>query len=114
MPLPQAQRDSHNLADNLSLLRVAQHAHRNRRERMRLENQIVTLGCAPAAGVPLAGFHKIDGTLVLRAPNAIDDFVARLIDLDKGSRRENRIHRKILAPDVPVTEIMIYELRQVG
>src|SRR5579863_5299418 len=80
---------------------------------MRLQDNVLAAHAAPAASMPLARLHEINGTLVFGAPRAFDDAVPRFIDLDKTSRRQDGIHREVLRSYVAVSELAVRELRQV-
>src|SRR5580698_2699267 len=99
MPLRQFHSDSHNLANDLGLLGMAQNSNRNRRQRMRLKNHVVATHAAPAASVSVASFHKIDRAFIFRAPRTLHYLILCFIDLDEAAGRKNRIHGEILVPD---------------
>src|SRR5208283_5134002 len=57
-PLGQLHSHSHHLAQHLRILRVAQDPYWNWRERVGLQNDVIPAHAAPAARMPVAGFHK--------------------------------------------------------
>src|SRR5450755_2417563 len=114
VPLGQLHSHSHNLPEHLGFLRVPQDSNRNRRQGMGLQNHFFATHAAPAASVALAGFYKIDGTLVFRAPGAFHHLILGLVDLYKTARRKNRIHGEILGADIAISEIGVGKLREVG
>src|SRR5690348_10331088 len=81
---------------------------------MRLQNDLIPPHAAPAAGMPLSRFHKVNWALVLRAPGTFYDPVARLVHLNETARRKDGIHCEILRPEVAVGEIGRRKLRQIG
>src|SRR5580692_713524 len=113
VPLGQFHSNSHHLAEHLCLLRVTQDPYWDRRQRMRLQDHFLAAHAAPAAGMPIAGFHKIDRPFIFRAPRTFHYFASRLIDLDETAWRQNGIHREILRADVAISEIRIRKLRQI-
>src|SRR5665811_782133 len=114
VPLGQFHSDPHNLTQHLCLLRVPQDTNPNGRQGMRLQNNLLAAHAAPAAGMPLASFYKVDGTFVLRAPRAFHHFMPGFVDLDKAAGRQNRVHGEILGADVTISEFAVGKLRQVG
>jgi len=81
---------------------------------MGLQDKVVATHAAPAASMSVAGFHKIDGAFVLRAPRAFHHFISGLIDLDETAGRKNRVHGEILVADVSVSKIAVGELGKIG
>ena len=76
VPLGQFHSHSHDLAEHFCFLRVTQDPNRNRRQRMRLQNDFLAAHAAPAAGMAIAGFHKIDRTFIFRAPGTFHHFAS--------------------------------------
>ncbi len=68
MPLAEPHSNAHHLSNHFGLLRVAKHPRRHRGKGMRLQNDFLAGQGAPAAGVAITGFDKVNGPLVLRAP----------------------------------------------
>src|SRR5450631_1152378 len=62
-PFPQLKSNAYDLADHFRFLGVAHHSDRYGRKRMRLQHDLLALQTAPAAGVTIAGFHEVDGTV---------------------------------------------------
>jgi hypothetical protein len=89
---------------------MAQNSNRDRRQRVRLQNHVIFTHAAPAASVPVARFHKIDGTFVLGAPQTLHHLAFGFVDLDEAAGRKNRIHGEILVADVAVGKITVGEL----
>src|SRR5579871_883070 len=88
-PLGQFHSDADDLSENFRFLRMTQDSNRNRRKRMRLQNDVVAAHATPAASMAFAGFHEINGTFVFGAPGAFDHAIARFVDLYETSRRKN-------------------------
>jgi hypothetical protein len=78
---------------------------------VRLQNQIVAPHAAPAASVPIASFHEINGAFVLRSPNPFDHLIFLFVHLNEAARGKNRVHGEILMSNVAVGEIAVRELR---
>src|ERR1039458_5457179 len=102
MPIPEAQRSPDNLPKNLGLLRVSKNSYRNGRERMRLEDNGVTLDRAPAAGKSFAHFHKVNRTLELRTPYSFPYLVPGFDHLHETARRKKGIHGEIFRANIPI------------
>jgi hypothetical protein len=77
---------------------------------MRLQDHVILTHAAPAASVPVARLHKVDGAFVLGPPQTLHHLVFGFVDLDEAARRKNRVHGEILVADVAVGEITVGEL----
>src|ERR1700722_6084775 len=114
VPLGQFHSHSHDLTEHLGLLRVTQDPNLNWRQRGRLQNDFLFAHAAPATGVTLAGFHKIDRALIFGTPGTFYHLISGLVDLNKTPRRQDGIHGEILGAHVTVSKIGVGELREVG
>src|ERR1700686_3411355 len=114
VPLGQFHSHSHDLTEHLGLLRVTQDPNLNWRQRVRLQNDFLFAHAAPATGVTLAGFHKIDRALIFGTPGTSYHLISGLVDLNKTPRRQDGIHGEILGAHVTVSKIGVGELREVG
>src|ERR1700757_1968254 len=83
VPLGQLHSHSYDLAEHFGLLGVAENADGDGRQWVRLQDDFFATHAAPGTGVPVASFHKINGTLIFRTPRTFQYAIARLIDLDK-------------------------------
>src|ERR1700741_2663606 len=89
VPLGQLHSHSYDLAEHFGFLRGAKNTDGDGRRWGRLQDDFFATHAAPGTGVPVASFHKINGTLVFRTPRTFHNPIARLIDLDKTSRRQD-------------------------
>src|SRR5450759_3593488 len=114
MPISEAHRNPDNLPQNLGLLRVFKNSHRNRRQGMRLQDDGVTLDRAPATGISVAHFHKVNRTLELRTPCSIAYLVLGFVHLHETARRKNGIHGEIFRSNIPIGVSVICKQRKVS
>src|SRR4029077_7696595 len=113
VPLGQLHSHSHHLAEYLGFLRMAENANRNWRKWVRLQNNFFAAHAAPGTRMSVASFHKINGPLVFGTPRPFQDAIARFIDLNKTSRRQDRVHGEILSANISIREVTVGELGQV-
>src|SRR5215471_9819235 len=113
VPLGQLHSNSYHLTEHLGVLRMAQNANRNGRERMWLKNNFFAPHTAPRAGVPVPSLYEVDGPLIFRTPCSFDHAIARFIDLNETSRRQDRVHGEILGSNIAVGEVAVGELLEV-
>src|ERR1700686_333568 len=113
VPLGQFHSDSYDLAEHLSVLRVAQDPNRDGGQWMRLQNDLLAAHAAPAAGVAVASLHKINRTFVFGAPRSFHYLISGFIDLDETAGRQDGIHGEIIGADITIGEIGIGELREI-
>jgi hypothetical protein len=92
---------------------MPQYSNLHGRKRVRLQDQIVAPHAAPAAGISIARFHKVDRALILRPPNAFHHLISFLVNLDETARWKNWVHGEILMPNVSVGEIAMRKLSEI-
>src|SRR5882672_3455084 len=66
------------------------------------EHQQVFLLLAPAAGIPLAQFYKIDRAVLHRVVGTSEDLSLVHVDLHERSRPDQRVESEIFKTDVAV------------
>src|ERR1700679_1346800 len=93
---------------------MPQNPDRDRRQRMRLQNDLLLAHAAPAAGIPVPGLDEIKGTLVFRPPRSLDYLVPRFIHLDETARRKDGIHGEILVTNVAIGKFAVGKLGEVS
>src|ERR1700722_17714281 len=93
---------------------MPQNPYRHRRQRMRLQDDLVLAHAAPAAGIAVPGFDEIKRPLVLRPPPALDYLVPRFIHLNKTTRRQDGIHGEILVTNVAISKVAVGKLGKVS
>src|ERR1039457_5201894 len=113
LPISEAHRNPDNLSQNLGLLRVSKNSHRNGRQGMRLQDDGITLHRAPATGISVAHFHKVNRALELRTPCSLANLFLGFVHLHETARRKNGIHRKIFRSNIPIGVAGVRKLRQI-
>ena len=81
---------------------------------MGLKDERVEPERAPAAGESIAGFHEVNGALVLGTPLPLDDAGSGLIHLDKRAGLEDGIHGVVFIANEGVGVILGSEMAQHG
>src|ERR1039458_6571423 len=73
--VPQADRHSHHLPDDLRLLRMLENACGHGGQRVRLQYDAIPLDMAPATREAIAGLNEVDRAFEFGPPCVFNDFV---------------------------------------
>src|SRR5208283_3235988 len=80
---------------------------------MRLQDDGVAFDGAPATGISIAHFHKVNRTLELRTPCSFAYLVLGSVYLHETARRKNGIHREIFRSNIPIGVAVVRKLRKI-